>query len=121
MRSYAERARLGHVTPAWVSQVMSLLQPAPDIHEAALFLPRIERGRDPIILRDLLSMATIPVGASNGPWRCWTNTRGRCPPGWVTGDDEMGRSRWFREQLRQRQAPYRLAVPSTWRCCCLGS
>jgi SRSO17 transposase len=34
------------------------------------------------------------------------------PHAWVTGDDEMGRSRWFRQQLRQRQERYLLAVPS---------
>ena len=34
------------------------------------------------------------------------------PHAWVSGDDEMGRSRWFREQLRQRGERYLLAVPS---------
>jgi len=34
------------------------------------------------------------------------------PHAWVTGDDEMGRSSWFRGQLRQRQERYLLAVPS---------
>ncbi len=34
------------------------------------------------------------------------------PHGWVAGDDEMGRSSWFRRQLRQRHEPYLLAVPS---------
>jgi SRSO17 transposase len=34
------------------------------------------------------------------------------PHGWVAGDDEMGRSSWFRRQLRQRREPYLLAVPS---------
>jgi hypothetical protein len=55
--SYAALARLGHVTIARVSQVMSLLYLAPDIQEAVLFLPRVERGRDSIILRDLLPVA----------------------------------------------------------------
>jgi hypothetical protein len=55
--SYAELARLGHVSIARVSQVMSLLYLAPDIQEEALFLPRLERGRDPIILRDILPIA----------------------------------------------------------------
>src|SRR5262245_53253475 len=50
---YSELARLGHVTRARVSQVMNLLHLAPDIQEAVLFLPRVGRGRDPIILRDL--------------------------------------------------------------------
>jgi hypothetical protein len=30
---------------------------APDIQEAILFLPLVERGRDPIVLRDLLPIA----------------------------------------------------------------
>ena len=34
------------------------------------------------------------------------------PHAWVTGDDEMGRSSWFRKELRQRQECYLLAVPS---------
>src|SRR4051794_7216616 len=39
--------------------------------------------------------------------------RGRMlPHAWVTGDDEMGRSSWFRKELRQRNECYLLAVPS---------
>ena len=34
------------------------------------------------------------------------------PHRWVAGDDEMGRSSWFRQQLRQRGERYLLAVPS---------
>ena len=34
------------------------------------------------------------------------------PHRWVTGDDEMGRSSWFRQELRQRDESYLLAVPS---------
>jgi SRSO17 transposase len=34
------------------------------------------------------------------------------PHGWVAGDDEMGRSSWFRQQLRARGERYLLAVPS---------
>ena len=33
------------------------------------------------------------------------------PHRWVAGDDEMGRSSWFRQQLRQRGERYLLAVP----------
>lgn len=50
---YADLARLGHVTRARVTQIMNLLLLAPDIQEAILFLPRIERGREPILLRQL--------------------------------------------------------------------
>jgi SRSO17 transposase len=34
------------------------------------------------------------------------------PHRWVAGDDEMGRSTWFRQQLRDRGERYLLAVPS---------
>jgi SRSO17 transposase len=34
------------------------------------------------------------------------------PHAWVSGDDELGRCSWFREQLRSRQECYLLAVPS---------
>ena len=37
---------------------------------------------------------------------------GLLPHRWVGGDDEMGRSTWFRQQLRQRGERYLLAVPS---------
>jgi hypothetical protein len=59
VKDYAELARLGHVTPARVSQVMSLLYLAPDLQEAILFLPRTERGRAPIILRQLLPLTLV--------------------------------------------------------------
>ena len=58
VRDYAELARLGHVTRARVTQVMNLLQLATNIQEAILFLPRTERGRDPIILRQLQPIAS---------------------------------------------------------------
>jgi hypothetical protein len=61
MASYAEVAELGHVTRARVSQIMNLLNLAPDIQEALLFLPRTVRGRDPIILRDLQPIASTPA------------------------------------------------------------
>ena len=56
---YAELARLGHVTRARISQVMTLLNLPPDLQEALLFLPRTEKGRAPIILRDVLPIAAI--------------------------------------------------------------
>jgi hypothetical protein len=57
--SYAEVAVLGHVSRARVSQIMNLLNLAPDLQESILFLPRTERGRDPIILRELQPIASI--------------------------------------------------------------
>ena len=40
-RDYAELARLGRVTRARITQIMKLLQLAPDIQEQILFLPLI--------------------------------------------------------------------------------
>ena len=57
---YWELAELGHVTPARVTQIMNLLNLAPDIQEAILFLPRIDRGRAPVILQDMLPIAAVP-------------------------------------------------------------
>jgi hypothetical protein len=53
----AELARLGRVSRARVSQIMNLLQLAPDIQEAILFLPRTERGRDVLTERELQPIA----------------------------------------------------------------
>jgi SRSO17 transposase len=36
----------------------------------------------------------------------------KLPHAWIAGDDELGRSSWFRGQLRQRHERYLLAVPS---------
>jgi hypothetical protein len=55
--SYSKLASLGHVTRARVSQILSLLCLAPDIQEALLFLPHTQRGRDPIILAELMPLA----------------------------------------------------------------
>ncbi|VTR92456.1 Uncharacterized protein OS=Isosphaera pallida (strain ATCC 43644 / DSM 9630 / IS1B) GN=Isop_2456 PE=4 SV=1 [Gemmata massiliana] len=57
---HAELARLGHVTRARVSQIMSLLHLAPDIQEHILFLPKVIRGRDPLILTDVRPIAAVP-------------------------------------------------------------
>jgi hypothetical protein len=59
IRNYAELARLGHVSRARVSQIMRLLSLAPTIQEALLFLPQTTFGRDPIHLRQLLSVAAV--------------------------------------------------------------
>lgn len=57
---YTELADLGHVTRPRISQIMNLLNLAPDIQEAILFLPRTQRGRDAIHLRQLQSIAAAP-------------------------------------------------------------
>jgi hypothetical protein len=55
--SYAELARLGRVSCARISQILNLLQLAPDIQEQLLFLTRAGRGRDPIHLARLQPIA----------------------------------------------------------------
>ena len=45
----SELADVGHITTARTTQIMTLLNLAPDIQEQILFLPRTQRGRDPII------------------------------------------------------------------------
>ena len=60
VRDHAELARLGHVTRARMSQIMSLLHLAVDIQEEILDLLPVESGRDPIVLRDLLPIAMVP-------------------------------------------------------------
>ena len=57
LASYAAAARLGHVSRARLSQIMSLLNLAPDLQEHVLFLPRPRRGRAPWTLRQLLRVA----------------------------------------------------------------
>ena len=56
----ADLARLGHVTRARVTQIMNLLQLAPDIQEAILHLPRTIKGRDPIRERHVAPIAAEP-------------------------------------------------------------
>ena len=55
--SFSALASLGQVTRARISQILSLLYLAPDLQEALLFLPPTPRGRDPIILADLMPLA----------------------------------------------------------------
>jgi len=47
------------VTRARVCQIMNLVNLAPDIQEALLFLPPTTRGRDRIILADLQPIASM--------------------------------------------------------------
>jgi hypothetical protein len=56
----AELAHLGHVSRARVTQIMNLLHLAPDIQEELLFLPRIERGKEPIQERQMRPIAAVP-------------------------------------------------------------
>ncbi len=53
VKDYADLARLGYVSRARITQIMNLLNLAPDIQEEVLFLPRTIVGRDTITERDL--------------------------------------------------------------------
>ena len=74
-KDYAELARLGRVSRAWITQIMNLLNLAPAIQESLLFLPRAEHGRAPIILRDLQPIAAVAEWAKQR--RLWDRLRDR--------------------------------------------
>ena len=60
---YADLARLGLVTRARMTQIMNLLNLAPDIQEQILFLPERTEGRETLAERNLRPLARI------APWR----------------------------------------------------
>jgi hypothetical protein len=81
--SYADLARRGRVSRPRISQILNLLNLAPDIQEALLLLPRIERGRDALILRALQPIASTPNWHHQR--RLWAELQTRadaasCPP-----------------------------------------
>jgi hypothetical protein len=59
VKDFRTLARLGHVSPARVSQILSLLNLAPDIQEALLFRRRPERGRDSLGLQKVLPLTKV--------------------------------------------------------------
>jgi hypothetical protein len=78
VKNYVELARLGHVTTARISQIMSLLFLAPDIQEDLLYLPAIQRGRASVLLVHLLPIAATPDWASQRrKWRVLRRTASR--------------------------------------------
>jgi hypothetical protein len=60
VRDYADLARLGYVTRARITQIMNLINLAPDIQEDLLFLPRTLKGYDPIREKDMRPIAAVP-------------------------------------------------------------
>lgn len=66
VRDYAELARLGNVSRARISQIMDLLNLAPDIQEAILHLPKETVGRDQVAERGLRRVVQMP---------CWRDQR----------------------------------------------
>lgn len=65
----AELARLAHVSRARLTQIMNLLQLAPDIQDAILHLPMTARGRDEITERVLRPIAGMV--SWKGQRRAW--------------------------------------------------
>lgn len=59
VRDYADLARLGHVTRARATQIMNMLNLAPEIQEEILFLPPTTAGRDPISERALRRVTAV--------------------------------------------------------------
>jgi hypothetical protein len=59
VRDYADLARLGYVTRARITQIMNLMNLAPDIQEEILFLPKTTTGRDPVSERNLRRVTAI--------------------------------------------------------------
>ncbi len=59
VESYADLARLGHVTRARMTQIMDLLCLAPDIQEEILLMPRVERQRDALTEHELRPVCAI--------------------------------------------------------------
>jgi len=55
--SYAAAARLGRVSRARMSQILGLLNLAPDLQEQLLFLEHPARGRPAPVLRQVLIVA----------------------------------------------------------------
>ena len=59
VKNFRTLARLGHVSQARISQIVSLLHLAPDIQEAILFRSRPQRGRDCLDLRKVLPLTKV--------------------------------------------------------------
>jgi hypothetical protein len=53
----SELARFGQITTSRMTQIMSLLNLAPDLQEQLLFLPRTEHSRDAVKETDLRPIA----------------------------------------------------------------
>jgi hypothetical protein len=70
VRDYADLARLGYVTRARITQIMNLLNLAPEIQEQILFLPVAIKGRDPVSERSLRKLTAImPWSRQRQLWR----------------------------------------------------
>ena len=89
--NYAALAQLGHVSRARVTQILNLLLLAPDIQEALLFLPRTERGRDPLHLRQLQRLALVADWKEQRKlWQALLAKKGLGPARWRVRERAAG-------------------------------
>jgi hypothetical protein len=76
IRDQTELARLGRVTRARVSQILSLIHLSPDIQEEILFLQGGHRGDD-LLLADLQPLAVmVDWAGQRRRWRTLQRSRG---------------------------------------------
>jgi hypothetical protein len=75
IRDQADLARLGQVTRARISQILSLIHLAPDIQEEVLFLQGGRRGGD-LLVADMQPIAKLADWT--GQRRRWRTLRRRC-------------------------------------------
>jgi hypothetical protein len=73
----AELARLGHVSRARLTQIMNMLNLAPDVQEEILRLPSVEQGRDTISERHLRPITAQPNWQEQR--RKWQTLCGKSP------------------------------------------
>ncbi len=59
VRDYADLARLGGVTRARITQIMNLLNLAPEIQERLLFLPGATTGREVVTEREMRAVCEV--------------------------------------------------------------
>lgn len=78
LRDYSELARLGGVSTARITQIMSLVLLAPEIQEEVLLLPRVLIAKDAITERELRRVARVPEWERQQP--AWKYVRERSRP-----------------------------------------
>jgi hypothetical protein len=80
VRDYADLARLGHVSRARVTQIMNLLNLAPDVQEQILFLPLTAGGHDAVKEWQVRPIAAQPVwGKQRRLWSALLRQSGTPP------------------------------------------
>lgn len=83
--SQSEIAEFGHITTARMTQIMVLLNLVPHIQEQILFLPRTQRGRDPIIRNDIRPIAqTFDWNKQRRMWAALCQAVSSRPEGAIT-------------------------------------